>query len=167
MYTDRYWSTEPFTLIERRMDHTCLMATARNQSIVVVAGGSNEKGMLNTTETRNVTTKEWTSAGQSDPLKKMNVIMNSNIAHQRRAGFSITEDGKLYTIGGASCGFDNIKVKRECIKPTYAIEYNPSPTNASFDSWKATSVNMKESRSSFAMMKLPKTSLCGGAAIHN
>ena len=63
-------STEPFTLLEPRMDHSCIMAPARNASwgfplnvsFVVVSGGGNELGIINTTETRNPETYEWTKA---------------------------------------------------------------------------------------------------------
>ena len=59
-------ATEPFTLLEPRMDHSCIVATssttARNGSFVVVSGGGNELGILNTTETRDPKTYQWTKA---------------------------------------------------------------------------------------------------------
>ena len=55
-------ATEPFTLLEPRMDHSCIMGQARNTSVVVVSGGGNELGIINTTETRNPVSYEWTKA---------------------------------------------------------------------------------------------------------
>ena len=65
-YTTR--ATEPFTLLEPRMDHSCIMGVARGKSMVVVSGGGNELGIINTTETRNAernTSYEWTEAGET------------------------------------------------------------------------------------------------------
>lgn len=71
----------------------------RNTSVVVVSGGGNELGIINTTETRNPVSYEWTKAKpDTDRQLKPEYLNNAGVANSRRAGVAISENGVVYQV---------------------------------------------------------------------
>ena len=158
---DRVWRVKASRLREPRFDHSCTVVTDTQGTpkTVLVIGGYGKDGYLNTTETMNLENFLWTEHGSTDTSTFINQVLSheDEIPNLGRSGGSyVSEDGRIFNVGGAVCG-KGIKNKRtqECERTATIRQLDEDGVLlGTLDSF------MDIPRSSFAFAQIPKSMLC-------